>query len=380
MTDEEATGRNSTSILENSPNPQTTDYNDNFTMRSWRAYTPFLGMYRDVRNRLPYYISDWTDALNYRVIPSTLLTFFANILPALAFAYELQQKTGMYGVNEILISSFMASAAFSLLGAQPLTIVGVTGPITVLNTSMYTILQESEGPYPKPDYLEFVGWVYVLAAIMHFIIAVFNLSNCLRRVTKFTCETFGFYVGWIYLLLGVQVIARESESNAPIEVLVFSCFLAVTFFTLHHIFMFGSLSPYWTHIVRRFLADYGLPISVVAVSGVCYWGRFVEIGAEKLPTVGGFSYTASSRTGWIIHFWNTPARWVGIAIGFAALLTLLFLFDHQVSAIIGQGSEFKLKKPPGFHWDFALLGVTTLLAGVFGLIAPNGYVRVLRRS
>lgn len=345
-----------------------------FTMLSWRAYTPFLGMYRDVRNRLPYYISDWTDALNYRVIPSTLLTFFANILPALAFAYELEQKTGKYGVNEILISTFMAAAAFSIVGAQPLTIVGVTGPITVLNTSMYTIIQEADGPYPKPDYLEFVGWVYVISAIMHLLIAVFNLSNCLRGVTKFTCQTFGFYVGWIYLLLGVQVIARESESNAPIASLTFSCFLAATFFTLHHIFMFASISPFWTHLVRRFLADYGLPISVVAVSGLCYWGRFVEIDAQKLPTVGGFAYTATDRQTWVVHFWNTPARWVGIAVAFAALLTLLFLFDHQVSAIIGQGSEFKLRKPPGFHWDFALLGVTTLLAGVFGLIAPNGLI------
>jgi hypothetical protein len=29
------------------------------------------GMYHDVRRRLPWYVSDWTDAWNYRVIPST---------------------------------------------------------------------------------------------------------------------------------------------------------------------------------------------------------------------------------------------------------------------------------------------------------------------
>lgn len=29
------------------------------------------GMYNDVKNRLPYYLSDWTDAWNYRVIPAT---------------------------------------------------------------------------------------------------------------------------------------------------------------------------------------------------------------------------------------------------------------------------------------------------------------------
>lgn len=35
------------------------------------------GMYRDVRNRLPYYKSDWTDAWNYRVVPATLVSFLA---------------------------------------------------------------------------------------------------------------------------------------------------------------------------------------------------------------------------------------------------------------------------------------------------------------
>lgn len=29
------------------------------------------GMRNDIRNRLPYYGSDWTDAWNYRVVPAT---------------------------------------------------------------------------------------------------------------------------------------------------------------------------------------------------------------------------------------------------------------------------------------------------------------------
>lgn len=39
------------------------------------------GMYRDVRNRLPYYRSDWTDAWNYRVVPATFVSssFFLRI-------------------------------------------------------------------------------------------------------------------------------------------------------------------------------------------------------------------------------------------------------------------------------------------------------------
>lgn len=38
---------------------------------------PFCGIIQDMRARVPYYWSDWTDAWNYRVVPATLLIFFA---------------------------------------------------------------------------------------------------------------------------------------------------------------------------------------------------------------------------------------------------------------------------------------------------------------
>ena len=39
-------------------------------------------MIDDVRRRLPYYISDWTDAWDYRVVPATVYMYFAKyVLP-----------------------------------------------------------------------------------------------------------------------------------------------------------------------------------------------------------------------------------------------------------------------------------------------------------
>jgi len=35
------------------------------------------GVILDIRSRAPWYLSDWTDAWNYRVIPATALIFFA---------------------------------------------------------------------------------------------------------------------------------------------------------------------------------------------------------------------------------------------------------------------------------------------------------------
>jgi hypothetical protein len=84
-------------------------------------------MINDLRQRAPYYISDWTDAWDYRVLPATVYMYFANILPALAFSLDMFQNTGSeYGVNEVLLASVLGSGVFSVFSAQALVIVGVT--------------------------------------------------------------------------------------------------------------------------------------------------------------------------------------------------------------------------------------------------------------
>lgn len=53
--------------------------------------------------------------------------YAVSVLPGIAFSLHLIQSTGQYGVSEVLVSSFMASFIFSVIGAQPLCIAGVTG-------------------------------------------------------------------------------------------------------------------------------------------------------------------------------------------------------------------------------------------------------------
>jgi len=50
-----------------------------------------------------------------------------SVLPGIAFSLDLIETTEQYGVAEVLMSSFMAAFIFSIFGAQPLTIAGVTG-------------------------------------------------------------------------------------------------------------------------------------------------------------------------------------------------------------------------------------------------------------
>ncbi|KAG8739676.1 hypothetical protein FRC10_005272 [Ceratobasidium sp. 414] len=329
---------------------------------------PFAGMLADVQARAPYYVSDWADAWTYRVVPATAMIFFANVLPGIAFSLDLIETTAQYGVTEVLLSSFMAAFIFSIFSCQPLCIAGVTGPITVLNKTIYDILKTRDD---APTYLHFIGWVYLWAAIMHWFAAALNATNFLRYVTRFSCDTFGFYVSWVYLQYGVQVLTRQLDVVQPSSVFV-SVILALAMLVLGHLFGMLARSDLGHRLGRRFCADYGMPISVIACSGLAYWGRFNLANPLTLPTSGAFE-PAGGRA-WLVKFWELDGKWVGIAFPFGFVLFILFYFDHNVSSLIAQGSEFPLRKPPGFHWDFFWLGITTFIAGLLGVPAPNGLI------
>ncbi|GLB38273.1 putative anion exchange family protein [Lyophyllum shimeji] len=325
------------------------------------------GILLDIRARAPWYISDWKDAWNYRVVPATALIFFANVLPGIAFSLDLIETTEQYGVAEVLLASFMAAFVFSVLGAQPLTIAGVTGPITVFNKTIFDVIKRAKDP---PVYLHFIGWVYLWAAIIHWITAILNACNFLRYVTLFSCDTFGFYVSWVYLQYGIQVTTRQLHGNTAGAFV--SIILALLMLVTSFLFLSLSKKSLFHRHVRRFLADYGMPISLVASSAMAYWGRFNAANPSTLPV--GRAFQPAGGREWLVKFWQLDGKWVGIALPFGIVLWILFFFDHNVSSLMAQSSEFPLRKPPGFHWDFFLLGVTTFVAGLLGLPAPNGLI------
>ncbi|KAK9322805.1 HCO3 transporter family-domain-containing protein [Lipomyces orientalis] len=335
----------------------------------------FRGMRNDIKKRLPYYVADWTvDAWNYRIIPATVYMYFANVLPAIAFALDMFSKTeNSYGVNEVLLASVLGALLFSVFAGQPLCIVGVTGPISVFNYTVYEIITPRGTPY-----FAFMCWICLWSMVMHFAIAITNGVNGVRYITRFSCDIFGFYVAFIYLQKGIQVLTRQfdrSDIEAFISIIV--ALLVLMFgYTCHAV---GHESGLFWRPVRRFLADYGTPLVVVFFTGFVHIGKLREYDIQTLPTGAAFRPTASGTParphGWFIHFWHDISVGdVFLAIPFAVLLTVLFYFDHNVSSLICQGKEFPLKKPGAFHWDFFLLGVSTGIAGILGIPAPNGLI------
>ncbi|KAE8329794.1 HCO3 transporter family-domain-containing protein [Aspergillus sergii] len=334
--------------------------------RWWRIHF-FRGMIHDIKRRAPFFISDWTDAWDYRVVPATVYMFFANILPALAFSLDMFEKTHQnYGVNEVLLASVLGAVVFSLFAAQPLVIVGVTGPITVFNYTVYDIIA------PRgTNYLGFMAWIGIWSLIMHWIIAITNMCNGLTYVTRFSCDIFGFYVAFVYLQKGIQVLTRQWASDGETSAYLS---IMVALLVLMSGWVCGEIgkSSLFHRWVRKFIEDYGTVLTIVFFTGFVHFGHMRDVSVSTLPISKSFFPTADR--GWLVRFWDLSVGDIFLAIPFALLLTILFYFDHNVSSLIAQGSEFPLRKPAGFHWDMFLLGITTGVAGILGLPAPNGLI------
>lgn len=223
--------------------------------------------------------------------------------------------------------------------------------------------------------------------IMHWILAITNACNGLTYVTRFSCDIFGFYVAFIYLQKGIQVLTRQwgftGETSAYLSIMV-------ALLVLMSAWICGELgnSSLFQRYVRKFLEDYGTPLTIVFFTGFVHIGHMRNVEVATLPTSKSFFPTADR--GWLVHFWDINVGDIFLAIPFALLLTILFYFDHNgevinlpialtrltnaVSSLIAQGTEFPLRKPAGFHWDIWLLGLTTFVAGILGIPFPNGLI------
>jgi len=343
-----------------------------WSQRSWSyQFIPFRGIYFDLKRRVPLYPSDWCFNFKYnklfQVFSATLRMYFINLMPAVAYLIDMYDRTdGTYGINEAVLASALAALVFSLFSAQPLTIVGVTGLINLFNYTDFDIVRGH-----GINYLQFQAWMLIWAAIFHFIMAVFNFCDFTRFITDMTSETFGFYVGVIYIQKGIELLTREFSHSATdgwLSVVVAMTF-ALTVYWVEKIRHRG-FGPLWA---RRILADYAFVIATVFFTGFVHIpGYLKSADLIKLPITQSWKPTLNRD--WVVDFWNLEARWVFIALPFGFLLTLLFYFDHNVSSLMAQARHFPVEKPAGFHWDFFLLGITTLVSGILGLPAPNGLV------
>ena len=190
-----------------------------------------------------------------------------------------------------------------------------------------------------------------------------------------TSQTFGFYVGIVYIQKGIEVLILEFEP-LPLDNATgwLSVTIAILFTVSVYLVTAVGRTSFLPFKMRYFVSSFAFTTGCIFWTGFSHFpeNSLRRVPIERLPITKSFFPTIDRS--WLIDFWNIEAKWalVGAPLGF--LIMLLFYFDHNVSSVMAQARQFPVKRPAGFHWDFFLLGITTLVSGLLGLPAPNGLV------
>lgn len=331
--------------------------------------TPFVGILEDIKVRAPLYLSDFEHYDKIKMYASILFTFFASVGPAITFASLLRSETkNEVGAVEVLLSSSIGGMIMSLFAGQPLVIVGVTGPVSILTISIYRLTQ-SWGI----EFLPFYAWAQIWGAIMHIVFASMNFCDTVLWITRFSGEIFGVLIAIIYLYTGFADMYKAYANNGA----TFESGLLAMVVTLG--MAWTSMKLYkanewlvFSTKIREVISDYGATISLILFTGLVYLPGARDVDIDKLEVPSNFD-TSSGRA-WFVDLTQTPLWAVFAAIFPGMLITCLFFFDHNISSLMAQAAEFKLRKPPAFHLDFFVLGICLFITGLLGIPPTNGLI------
>jgi hypothetical protein len=369
---------------------------------------PFRLLATDFHNVRHRWVSDWT-VFNQLVLASAVYVFFTNILPGITFASDLYVLTGKsWGTIEVVFSTGLCGLIFSLwvsshlispprledalltphhsFSAQPLTILGVTGPFSVLAENIYHLCTHSFHvripilPPVRPSrwaltirqvsFLPVMAWSLIHAGWMHYLLAIFNAHDwTMQYVTHFSADIFSLLNSVIYFHKAALELKRTHDNVSMAAFLyavigaVGTCIFAI----------FLSTAPSWKPLLHRYirlgLSEYAAAISFI---GLPHIGELTELDHQWLMVQPDFRPSSPGRSVFFVEFWKVPVEWVFISIIPGAVITTFFYFDHEISSIICTSGRYRVKKPGGFAWDIALLGTTTILCGIMGIPPANG--------
>nr|NVI75938.1 Na[+]-driven anion exchanger 1 [Cucujiformia] len=141
----------------------------------------FGGLMNDLKRKIPWYWSDFKDALASQCIASWIFLYFACLSPIITFGGLLSQATGKnMAAMESLVSGFICGVGYGFFSGQPLTILGSTGPVLVFETIVYDFCTSVGW-----NYLSFRFWIGTWIAVILMILVAIDASALVCYITRF---------------------------------------------------------------------------------------------------------------------------------------------------------------------------------------------------
>uniref|UniRef100_A0A8C8JT63 Anion exchange protein n=1 Tax=Oncorhynchus tshawytscha TaxID=74940 RepID=A0A8C8JT63_ONCTS len=335
------------------------------------------------------------------------------------------------GVMESFLGTALAGTVFCLLGGQPLIILSSTGPILIFEKLLYEFCKSNTIDYMElrlwiglHSCLQCLILVatdasYIIKYITRFteegfssLISFIFISDAIKKmvgsfkyypinrvfkpdyVTTYRCEciapdqaaAMAFNVSVpladdnmtdLYNITGLdwsQLSKKECVKYGG-ALLGNACKYVPDLALISFILFFGTYSMtvslkkfktsrYFPTKLRKLISDFSIFMSIMTFVGL---DMLVGLDTPKLIVPTEFQPTRPDR-GWVVMPFGKNPWWVYVASAVPALLvTILIFMDQQISAVIVNRKENKLKKGCGYHLDLFWVGILMAVCSFLGL-------------
>uniref|UniRef100_A0A8C9ZKJ0 Anion exchange protein n=1 Tax=Sander lucioperca TaxID=283035 RepID=A0A8C9ZKJ0_SANLU len=382
------------------------------------------GLWLDIKRKAPWICSDIYDGFHIQSISAVVFIYLGCITNAITFGGLLGDATDNYqGVMESFLGTALAGTVFCAFSGQPLIILSSTGPILIFEKLLYEF-SKSNGI----DYMELRLWIGIHSCLQCFLLVVTDASYIIKYMTRFTEEGFSSLISFIFIsdaikkmdtyhkitpvcssqvgpdyitsykcecisftLLSDSPLRRGTEFNltdmdwsqlSKKECVNYggtlvgnSCKYVPDLALMSFILFFGTysmtvslkkfkFSRYFPTTLRKLISDFAIFMSIMSFVGL---DMLMGLDTPKLIVPTEVKPTRPDR-GWLVMpFGKNPWWWYVASFVPALLVTILIFMDQQISAVIVNRKENKLKKGCGYHLDLFWVGVLMAACSFMGL-------------
>uniref|UniRef100_A0A6N2MYZ5 Bicarbonate transporter-like transmembrane domain-containing protein n=1 Tax=Salix viminalis TaxID=40686 RepID=A0A6N2MYZ5_SALVM len=175
------------------------------------TFVPFRGIKNDLRGRLMCYKQDWTGGFRagFRILAPTTYIFFASAIPVISFGEQLERNTdGVLTAVQTLASTAVCGIIHSIIGGQPLLILGVAEPTVIMYTFMFNFAKE-RADLGRDLFLAWTGWVCVWTSLLLFLLSVLGACSIINRFTRVAGELFGLLIAMLFMQQAIKGLVDE---------------------------------------------------------------------------------------------------------------------------------------------------------------------------
>ncbi|KAK9955039.1 hypothetical protein ABG768_014947 [Culter alburnus] len=388
------------------------------------------GLILDIKRKLPFFASDFYDAIHIQSLSAILFIYLGTVTNAITFGGLLGDATeNMQGVLESFVGTALAGAVFCLFAGQPLTILSSTGPVLVFERLLFNFSKDNDFDYlefrlwiglwsgflclvlvatdasflvqyftrfTEEGFSALISFIFIYDAFKKMLKLAhhhpINSGYDLDLVTQYGCHctppdgnSSALYMEKMEALMnstGQHHLNATWASLTRSECLEWggqlvgpACKYVPDITLMSFILFFGTYtcsmglkkfktSRFFPTTIRKLISDFAIILAIFIFCGV---DALIGVDTPKLIVPSEFKPTSPNR-GWFVPPFGGNPWWVCLASFLPALLvTILIFMDQQITAVIVNRKEHKLKKGAGYHLDLFWVSILMIVCSFMGL-------------